>query len=88
MGNKVEDAEAKLHDQTNFLEFRELMIVFSIMSISLLVCFIDQNGIGVLLPSIAKDLNAQSVNIRLLFVARFHVADILASLSHGPGHPP
>lgn len=62
MGNKVADAEAKLHDQSNYLNFRELMIVFSIMSTSLLVCFIDQNGIGVLLPSIAKDLNAQSVS--------------------------
>jgi MFS family permease len=28
--------------------------------LALLVCFIDQNGIGVLLPSIAKDLNAES----------------------------
>lgn len=62
MGNKVENAEAKLHDQSNYLNFRDLMIVFSIMSTSLLVCFIDQNGIGVLLPSIAKDLNAQSVS--------------------------
>lgn len=63
MGNhKTNHAEAQLHDQTNFLPFRELMMVFSIMSLSLFVCFVDQNGIGVLLPSIARDLHAQSVS--------------------------
>lgn len=39
---------------------RQLIFVFSIMSLSLIVCFIDQNGISVLLPSIAQDLHAQS----------------------------
>ncbi|PIA93574.1 putative MFS-type transporter [Cercospora beticola] len=51
-------AEAQLHDQTNLLPKRQLMFVFSIMSLALIVCVIDQNGIGVLLPSIAEDLNA------------------------------
>lgn len=54
------DHEAGLHDQTNLLPKRELITVFCIMALSLCVCFIDQNGIGVLLPSIAKDLHAQS----------------------------
>lgn len=54
------DVEAGLHDQTNLLPIRQLLIVFSCMSLSLMVCFIDQNGLGVLLPSIAKDLNAEN----------------------------
>jgi len=61
MPNKVkEDAEAALHDQTQLLPKRELLLVFCIMSLALLVCFIDQNGIGVLLPDIARDLHASS----------------------------
>ncbi|GIZ43165.1 hypothetical protein CKM354_000640300 [Cercospora kikuchii] len=53
-------AEAQLHDQTNLLPKRQLMFVFSIMSLALIVCVIDQNGIGVLLPSIAEDLDARN----------------------------
>lgn len=60
MPNRVNDAEAALHDQTQLLPKKELLVVFSIMATALLVCFVDQNGIGVLLPSIAKDLHAQS----------------------------
>ena len=58
MGRHTEAAEAALHDQTQLLEKRQLIFVFLIMSLALLVCFIDQNGIGVLLPDIARDLNA------------------------------
>ncbi|KJX94075.1 hypothetical protein TI39_contig4220g00004 [Zymoseptoria brevis] len=54
------DVEATLFDQEHILPKRELFVVFGIMALSLLVCFIDQNGIGVLLPDIAEDLNAQS----------------------------
>lgn len=60
MAKETKDLEAALHDQTNLLPLRELLKVFFTMSLCLCVCFIDQNGIGVLLPSIAKDLNAQS----------------------------
>ncbi|TKA81730.1 hypothetical protein B0A55_01139 [Friedmanniomyces simplex] len=60
MGRKTEDAEAGLHDQTQLLPKRQVIFVFMIMSLALLVCFIDQNGIGVLLPDIARDLNATS----------------------------
>lgn len=52
--------EATLHDQTQLLPKRELIFVFCMMSLALLVCFIDQNGIGVLLPDIARDLHATS----------------------------
>lgn len=55
-----EEAEAALHDQTQLLPRGQLIFVFCVMSFALLVVFIDQNGIGVLLPSIARDLNAQS----------------------------
>ncbi|KAK8174057.1 major facilitator superfamily domain-containing protein [Phyllosticta citrichinensis] len=60
MTARQKDVEAGLHDQTNLLPTRQLLIVFSCMSLSLMVCFIDQNGLGVLLPSIAKDLNAEN----------------------------
>lgn len=52
--------EAKLHDQTQVLPKGRVILVFMIMAVSLMVCFIDQNGIGVLLPDIARDLNAAS----------------------------
>lgn len=60
MPDRVDKAEEALHDQTQLLPKKELLVVFAIMALALLVCFIDQNGIGVLLPSIAKDLHAQS----------------------------
>ena len=58
MGHKTEESEAALHDQTQILPKKQLMLVFLTMALALLVCFIDQNGIGVLLPDIARDLNA------------------------------
>jgi len=60
MGRKTDEAEAGLHDQTQLLPKKQIIFVFMIMSLALLVCFIDQNGIGVLLPDIARDLNASS----------------------------
>lgn len=60
MARNTEDAEAALHDQTQLLPRAQLIFVYSVMSFALMVCFIDQNGIGVLLPSIARDLHAQS----------------------------
>lgn len=58
--NKQRAAEKALHDQTNILPFGQLMVVFSGMAISLLVTFVDQNGISVTLPTIARDLEAQN----------------------------
>ncbi|TKA25586.1 hypothetical protein B0A50_05447 [Salinomyces thailandicus] len=60
MPDKTAKAEAALHDQTQLLPKKELLVVFGIMSLELLVCFIDQNGIGVLLPDIARDLDASA----------------------------
>lgn len=44
--------EATLHDQTNMLPKRQLLVVFASLAVSLLVCCVDQNGIGVALPTI------------------------------------
>jgi MFS family permease len=53
-------AERALHDQTNLLPKGQLLVVFGALSLTLLTTFIDQNGISVALPTIAKDLNAQA----------------------------
>ena len=51
-------AEEALRDQENILPVKQLIFTFFILALSLLVYFIDQNGIGQLLPTVAKDLNA------------------------------
>jgi len=53
-------AEAALHDQTNLLPKRELLVVFAALAVSLLICFVDQNGVGVALPAIGRDLHAEA----------------------------
>lgn len=57
--NRQRQAEKALHDQTNILPFKQLMVVFSSLAISLLITMADQNGISVTLPTIARDLSAQ-----------------------------
>lgn len=59
MGTDATVAERALHDQTNILPRAQLMVVFSTLALTLLICFIDQNGISVALPTIAQDLDAQ-----------------------------
>jgi MFS family permease len=44
----------------NLLPRNQLIFVFSLLSITILVMFIDQNGIGQLLPTIAKELHAEN----------------------------
>lgn len=44
--------------KSNILPRPKLLIVFSALAFSLLVSFVDQNSIGVALPTIGKDLNA------------------------------
>ncbi|KAJ5329300.1 hypothetical protein N7452_009690 [Penicillium brevicompactum] len=58
--NRQREAEKALHDQTNILPFGQLMVVFSSLAISLLICMVDQNGISVTLPTISRDLSAQN----------------------------
>ncbi|KAJ5117141.1 hypothetical protein N7448_004087 [Penicillium atrosanguineum] len=56
--NRQREAEKALHDQTNILPFGQLMVVFTGLAISLLITMVDQNGISVTLPTIARDLGA------------------------------
>src|SRR6201996_6141911 len=58
MTRKQDEEEAALPDQENLLPRKQLVFVFGLLSMTLLVMFIDQNGIGQLLPTVAKDLNA------------------------------
>ncbi|KAK8108787.1 hypothetical protein PG984_014588 [Apiospora sp. TS-2023a] len=52
-------AERALADQTNLqLSRARLVTVFAALSLTLLITFVDQNGIGVTLPTIAVDLEA------------------------------
>lgn len=60
MTKKQDAAEEALHDQTQLLPKKQVLFVFGVMSLALLVCFIDQNSVAVLQPSIARDLNARS----------------------------
>lgn len=47
-----------LQDQSNYLPRSQIFVILSGLSLSLLVCFIDINSAGILLPTIGKDLNA------------------------------
>lgn len=58
--NRQQEAERALHDQTNILPRGKLLMVFAGLAISLIMSFVDQNGISVTLPTIAGDLNAQN----------------------------
>lgn len=53
-------AEAAIFDQTNLLPKRELLVVFATLAVSLFICFVDQNGIGVALPKIGQELDAEA----------------------------
>ena len=58
MNDKIAAAERALHDQTNILPPYQLLVVFATLAVTLLVTFIDQNGISITLPTIAQDLDA------------------------------
>jgi EmrB/QacA subfamily drug resistance transporter len=58
MAKETKDLEAAIHDQTNLVPFKERMIIFLTLAFCMFLCYVDQNGITVLLPSIARDLNA------------------------------
>ncbi|KAF5692414.1 tetracycline efflux transporter [Fusarium denticulatum] len=50
--------EKALHDQINLLPRRQLVTALATLSAALLLVIIDQNGISVIIPTIAKDLDA------------------------------
>lgn len=56
---KGSKSKFEMSDQTNLLPRSQLFLVFGAMAFCMLVSFMDQNGISVALPDIAKDLNAE-----------------------------
>ena len=60
MNEQQKAAEAAVFDQTNILPRKRMLIVYSALAVSLFTSLVDQNGIGVALPTIAKELNAES----------------------------
>ena len=52
-------AEAAVFDQSNLLQRKKLLVVFIALAMSHFICFVDQNGIGVALPTIGRDLHAE-----------------------------
>jgi MFS family permease len=58
MEDRQRAAEKGLHDQMEILPQSKLLIVLAALSLTLLIAFIDQNGIAVTLPTIAADLDA------------------------------
>jgi MFS family permease len=50
--------EVEIKDQTNILPHRQLVVVFLALASSLFIAMIDQNAIGIMLPTIGRDLNA------------------------------
>ncbi|KOS38702.1 hypothetical protein ACN38_g10471 [Penicillium nordicum] len=48
-----------VHDQTNLLPRTQLLVVFGTLAIAFLIAYADQNGVGVALPTIARELNAR-----------------------------
>lgn len=47
-----------LHDQTNLLPHRKLLVVFGVMALAFFVAYADQNGIAVAMPHMAEELQA------------------------------
>ncbi|CAG9982171.1 unnamed protein product [Clonostachys byssicola] len=58
--SQLTKAEKSLHDQINILPGKQLLTAFGTLSAALLIACIDQNGISVTLPTISRDLSAES----------------------------
>jgi len=54
---------AQVHDQTNLLPKAKLLIVFGALAAALCITYIDQSAIGVLLPTVGKELDCGSTII-------------------------
>ncbi|CZR52044.1 related to tetracycline efflux protein (otrb) [Phialocephala subalpina] len=52
------DGNELVHVETNILPKAKLIVVFCGLAFALLISFIDQNSIGIALPTIGQDLNA------------------------------
>lgn len=55
-------AETKhvIHDQTNLLPKGRLIILFTALASALLISYIDQQSVGVVLPTVGRELNSAS----------------------------
>jgi MFS family permease len=60
MAKNTKQLEAGIHDQTNLVPLAKRLKIFFTLAACMFVCYVDQNGITVLLPTIAKDLDAAS----------------------------
>ena len=60
MKERQEVAEAAVFDQTNILPKKQMLTVFAALAVSLFISFVDQNGIGVAMPTIGKELRAEA----------------------------
>jgi hypothetical protein len=61
---KQQAAESALYDQTNYLPHKQLLITFFVLAITLLVYFIDQIGVGQILPTVGKDVSILLSTVR------------------------
>ena len=50
----------QIHDQTNILPRARLLIVFAALASTMLITYIDQSSIGIMLPTIGRELNCAS----------------------------
>jgi len=55
--------ETQIHDQTNLLPRAKLLIVFGALAAALCITYIDQSSIGIVLPTVGKDLDCASTII-------------------------
>lgn len=59
MQRRQEAAEAAVFDQTNLLPRRQLITVLCVLAASMFTSFVEQNGIGVAIPTIGEELHAE-----------------------------
>ena len=52
-------AEAAIFDQTNLLPTKKLIVVVAVLAICQFICFAEQTGVGIALPAIGHDLDAE-----------------------------
>lgn len=53
----------QIHDQTNLLPRAKLLVVFGALASALCITYIDQSAIGIVLPTVGKDLKCASTII-------------------------
>ena len=59
MGARGRAAETAMLDQTNYLPKKQLIPVLLAVGAAQFISFVDQNGIGVALPTVGEELHAE-----------------------------